>query len=321
MLMSGSFRLSFLTLVTCLSFGSASAEDELPNWVTEGTYVIDKPGLSDAEYRRAVNLLVPEVEAGNVAAMHFLGRAYTEGKGVPEDDKLGYDLIKQSADGGYAYAQGTICKYHMLGQSFAKDLEMAKAYCEAGAKQGNPLAQMRLGRIYQDEGEDSYALFWYEEAAKQGDAFAAYWAGTMYLNGEVVTQDLDKAQLYLGTAAMAGDRTAQFKLGYSYYQGDVLPKDDVMALQLYKMAAYNNHIRGQLNYGMMFWGGMGGAPEDLQEAYKWMLIAGRNTDCKYGGIAKGYQAKLTAKLTKPQEKKAEQDAANFVSDLEPKCSP
>ena len=320
--MTSAFRLTFLTYVSCLFFGSAAlAEAEVPLWITEGTRVIDKAGLSDAEYKQAISLLVPEVKDGNIAAMHFMGRAYVEAKGVPEDKQLGYDLIKQSADSGYAYAQGTICKYHMLGQSFEKNLEMAQAYCEAGAEQGYDLAQMRLGRIYQDQGDDVTALFWYEQAAQQGDAIAAYWAGTMYLNGEVVSQDIDKAQLYLGTAAMAGDRTAQFNLGFAYYEGSVLPKDEAMAFQLYKMAAYNNHIRGQLNYGMMFWGGMGGAPKDFQEAYKWMLIAGRNEDCQYGNIANVYKPQLIEKLTTAQKRQAELDAANFTSDLEPKCSP
>lgn len=297
-----------------------AAPEEPPEWITKGGRVIDSDEASEGLYEEAVRILQKAVDEGNKEAAHFLGRAYLEGKGVETDKQNGYALVKYSADeGNYAIAQGLICKLHMLGQSFPKDLTLAKQYCLASAQQGWLLGQRRLAQIFQMEKDDVQAAYWYELSALQGDVYSMHMAALYYMSGRGVQKNALKAAQYLEGAANLGDRQAQFKLGFAFYQGDFLPKNDKEALRWYRKAAANNVTRGQLNYGMMHWGGMGGIRADTKEAYKWMVLAAKNESCKYSKLAKNYKTKLAVDLTNAQIRDITKEADELSFDQPAIC--
>ena len=58
-------------------------------------------------------------------------------------------------------------------------------------------------------GDFSEALMWYEKAAEQGDAWAQYWCGSIYDNGEGIAEDKEKALMWyekVADHAVMGDK-------------------------------------------------------------------------------------------------------------------
>jgi TPR repeat protein len=102
-------------------------------------------------------------------------------------------------------------------------------------------AQFRLGEIYDDgEGvEQDYgeALYWYGQAAVQGDANAQYRIGLMYDNGRGVVQDYTEAVRWYRMAAAQGVADAQSNLGEMYSYGEGVAKDYVRAYMWFSICA------------------------------------------------------------------------------------
>ena len=65
--------------------------------------------------------------------------------------------------------------------------------------------------------------------AEAGDAWAQYYLGMMYAEGEGVSKDGAEAVKWFRLAAEQGYANAQFNLGNSYYNGVGVPKDLVQA--------------------------------------------------------------------------------------------
>jgi len=66
-------------------------------------------------------------------------------------------------------------------------------------------AKFALGRLYRDVYGDAVESFkWFMEAAQQGDIFAQYEIGLIYLNGSIATApDMQKAKEWLHSAAVS----------------------------------------------------------------------------------------------------------------------
>jgi TPR repeat protein len=74
------------------------------------------------------------------------------------------------------------------------------------------------------------AVKWYRLAAEQGDAMAQLCLGAMYDDGgKGVPRNAPEAVKWYRLAAEQGDRTAQFNLGNMYADGDGVPQDHVLA--------------------------------------------------------------------------------------------
>jgi hypothetical protein len=143
----------------------------------------------------------------------------------------------------------------LTGQVIADSLSSANKEYDAGnyaiaaelfiplAQQGNVLAQLRLGAIYesgkgvaQDYNE---AAKWYRFAAMQGSTDAQVILAGMLLVGSGVLQDYKEAERLIRLAVEKGDGNAQCVLGVMYYSGKGVPKDIVLAYMWESIAVSN----------------------------------------------------------------------------------
>ena len=69
------------------------------------------------------------------------------------------------------------------------------------------------------------AVSWYGKAAAQGNSWAAYRLGKLYLQGEHVPKDVPKAVAYLTDSAEHGNQYAQYALGKLYLTGQDVKQD------------------------------------------------------------------------------------------------
>lgn len=101
----------------------------------------------------------------------------------------------------------------------------------AFANSGNHHAQFFLAkRLQKGEGmpkNSQTALYWYEQAAKQDIAPAQLNLGIMYLKGEGVAYDVNKARQWLEKAVRLGDNRASYALA-------VLDERDKRLVDAYK---------------------------------------------------------------------------------------
>jgi len=123
-----------------------------------------------------------------------------------------------------------------------RDFTLAVRLFRPLAEQGNPRAQVGLGRMYhgghgvpQDYQE---ALKWFRKAAEQADTQAQSMLGGMYANGLGIPQDYQEAVKWYRKAAQQGNINAQNNLGRIYANGKRgVPQDFVRAHMWYSVAA------------------------------------------------------------------------------------
>ena len=74
--------------------------------------------------------------------------------------------------------------------------------------------------------------------------------------------------------ALAGDASAQHALGYLYETGNGVPLNYEIAASWNRKAADQGNVGGQADLGWMYFKGLGVPPDPVQ-AYKWLVLAGR----------------------------------------------
>ena len=99
------------------------------------------------------------------------------------------------------------------------DIVTALRWYRKAAELGYAPAQARLGYILDDSEEDEEAVAWYRRAAAQGLPEAQYGLGKMYLSGEGVPANPDKARELFEQAARQGHVGAIQALAAAYEKG------------------------------------------------------------------------------------------------------
>ena len=145
----------------------------------------------------------------------------------------------------------------------------------ARAEGGDADAQFVLGvgffngrGVAQDQGQ---AVYWWEQAAKQGVLEAQVNLGYWYRDGRVPTGE----ELLQWCQVVAGYHQAQFQqgMGHTFEDGfgGVL-QDEAAAARWFRCAAEHDYSMGMLNLGRLYQEGVGVAQDDMT-AYIWLNLA------------------------------------------------
>ncbi len=155
-----------------------------------GAVVAQQPSQPAVDlYERAMNLLI--------------------GSGINRNDLQAMDLLRRSAELGYAPAQDAIGYAYDLGTLVPADPQQAASWYLKSAEQGDRLAQWSLGRLYMRgdriPADLQKAESWLSRAAEQGDAFGQYLLGRLRED----RQEYDAAESAFTKAAQQGLPQAQ----------------------------------------------------------------------------------------------------------------
>lgn len=117
--------------------------------------------------------------------------------------------------------------YELAEKEFALgDLMVSMELWRKAALAGYAPAQARLGDILDKSEEDKEAVDWYRKSAAQGNAAGEFGLGQMYLKGEGVEKDLEKARTYILLAAEKNELLAVVMMMNAYRTGSLgLPLD------------------------------------------------------------------------------------------------
>ncbi len=168
-------------------------------------------------------------------ALYDRGIDAITGVGPSENDALGIDYFRRSADLGYGPAQIALAYYYETGTGVAIN--------------------------------QSQAIDLYRKAAQQGDPLAGWLVGRHYFLGNGVARDLDAAQKWLKLSA---DQNNAYG---AYYLGRLMAdRDYTKAPKFYKIAADQGLPQAQYFYAKALKDGRG-IPQDRFTAYIWYSIA------------------------------------------------
>ncbi|MFY9843627.1 MAG: tetratricopeptide repeat protein [Terriglobales bacterium] len=174
-------------------------------------------------------------QSNSPEALYDRGVDAITGVGPSQNDVLGVDYFRRSADLGYGPAQIALAYYYETGNVVA----------------ANP----------------SQAIDLLRKAAQQGDPLAGWLVGRHYLLGIGVPRDLDAAQKWLKVSA---DQNNAYG---AYYLGRLMAeREDAKAPKLYKIAADLGLPQAQYFYAKALKDGRG-VPQDRFTAYIWYSIA------------------------------------------------
>lgn len=138
-----------------------------------------------------------------------------------------------------------------------KDYPTAVRLLEPLARQGDALAQLRLGQLYYHghgvRESDVLAVQWFERAARQGLPDAQFHLGNMYAYGLApLPPDADgnrlAAQWYF-EAARSGHAEAQYSLGILFLTGSGVQQDAAEARAWIGRAAAQGHADARAYLG------------------------------------------------------------------------
>ncbi|WP_425145931.1 caspase family protein [Deinococcus sp.] len=149
--------------------------------------------------------------------------------------------LKYVALDGDPEAQTLVGMMYLKGQGTDKDPSLATYWFQEAAKQGNAPSERTLGEMYLAGNglpqDDYQAAYWTRQAADQGDTAAQVTLGKLYLDGRGVERDVPGALELFQNAADHGSADAQYQLAQLYERGEGTVQDRAQALRWYRMAA------------------------------------------------------------------------------------
>lgn len=147
------------------------------------------------------------------------------------------------------------------------------------ANEGDAAAQTLVAEIYsrglgvrRDEAE---AARWYQAAAEQNVPEAQFQYALLLLDGRFVERDADQAFALMEDAANAGNAMAQFNYAQMLVDRVPGPRGIEQAVPFYEKAARAGIADAQYAMAQIYAAGVGGKPENMVEARRWLELAAR----------------------------------------------
>ena len=150
------------------------------------------------------------------------------------------------------------------------------------AEQGNALAQMLVGDLYQNGSgvakDSALAFAWIRKAAEQGYAKAQALLAVMHQEGWGTPKNDAQGAVWLRKAADQHDGIAQMALAMAYLTGRGVSKDESEGMRWVRTAAEGGNADAQVLLGIAYRDGAGGLPKDIQAARLWLRKAAGQGD-------------------------------------------
>ncbi|MBQ8350128.1 MAG: SEL1-like repeat protein [Ruminococcus sp.] len=232
------------------------------------------------DYKKAKNLLLSE--SNNVLALYDLGKLYSIKKSSLKDNEKSFEFYKNALQGFIQiepkakkikpYLQYQIGMMYFKGLGTPVDNQKAAEYFEKSAELGNQYAKRLLafeyisGKNFEQNIDKGIPLL--TEFADSGDAFSCYKLGTLYLKGEIVNQDLDKAEKYLLSAE--DNEFTQYALGKLYLQKE---KYDIQKAISYFEKSADKNMWANYQLGRLYFFGAEDLEKDKEKAIQYLYLS------------------------------------------------
>ena len=250
------------------------------------TYKDDLPGrlpLSEQkEFKRLKNLVIEEaVKLGQRQQVFHPDDIQDDDPAEQAEGEQAKQTKGHSPDesnAGQGFAQYALGKKYRDGQGVERNIQKAVELFTLAAKQGNSFAAFALGKMYLSNDaslprDEATALNWITYASERGNQFAQCYLGKLLLKGaDGIPQDTNAALRWLRASVDQGNVYAEYALAMAYLKGKIVPKDALKALELLRHASSQDHQFAQYQLGKMLLQGEE-APKDVAAAVHWLTVS------------------------------------------------
>jgi uncharacterized protein len=209
-------------------------------------------------------------------SMTLVGELYSNGLGVPQDDKKAAEWYQLAAARGDSNAIFALAMFSLQGRAGPRDRQKsAKLFADA-AKLGHPIAAYDLALLY-IEGQVfpqdfAHAAELLRVAANAGNPQAEYALGTLYKEGRGVPKDMHEAVRLFSLAALADQADAEVEYGIALFNGDNVDRNQQLAAAYFRKAALAGNPIAQDRLATILANGLGVKANPV-EAAKWRLVS------------------------------------------------
>lgn len=264
-----------------------------------------------------------------------IGLAFMVGLMAASTPALALDPTAPSDGDGAAITQNPVDFFRAGTKAyFAGDKAKAVDAFGYAADKGHPVAQWKLGRMYQDgDGVTEDDLKAFELFSQVADAHADdaphsaqapfvasafVQLGQYYLNGikdTAIKPNVARArELFAYAASYFGDASAQYNLGMLYLDGDEgADRDPQLAARWLKLAAMKGHAGAQAQLGQMLVAGSD-LDRNLVVGLMWLTIARTHSDATEDDRIRELQEEAFSIATEKERRRATQLADAWMAD-------
>lgn len=249
--------------------------------------------MPEVNFQEAFRIILQKAEAGEPYCQYTIGNVYfwmdfPEIEGVtvasfPDERAFATylhenmwkceDWFLKSMAGGYLSAFNNLGTFYKTGNDgwVEPQPERVPKVVQYAAEHGHPDAQWSYGSILEKAGNVKEAYYWYEQAALGGQFECCAAMGYAYLNGKVVSKDIERAVEWYEKAVQQVEDTsfkyrAKSQLGYIYCDGlGNRQRDGEKAFPLLKAAAEHKNTNRIGWLGKCYFRGWG-TPQDYGKA-------------------------------------------------------
>lgn len=127
------------------------------------------------------------------------------------------------------------------------------------AKNGDKIAQFKLGYSYSRNNNNEEAVKWFKKSAKQGYLNAQSYLASYYKWGVGVKKNIEKSNFWYKKAyksykkkALEGDVSSQVFIAACYQRGEGVKKNTKKAIKWYKKAMKQGNIKATYRIGIIY---------------------------------------------------------------------
>jgi TPR repeat protein len=199
------------------------------------------------------NRLTAKAESGDPESQWELGSwledGFTNRRGVVvvrKNQRAALRWFRLSAASGNSNAQNHLGVYLSAGICTERDEEKALYWFKRAVRQNAACARNNIADVYRKRGKHRRALFWYQQAAAQGDGDALVEVGIQYYKGQGVKKNAKHAVNCFRRAirgryiSQSGRELAMAHLGVAYHEGQGVKQSNAKAVEWLSLANVDN---------------------------------------------------------------------------------
>ncbi|WP_068086904.1 tetratricopeptide repeat protein [Polycladidibacter stylochi] len=235
--------------------------------------------MGNEQSGKALTTLVPLLEKDDEDALYLLADSYWFGQGLHQSDVIARQYFKDLSAKGHLDAKEKYAIALLYGYGGEQDVEQGIALLH-DVKAEIPDAYTQLGVAALEGLGDEYrisdALKYFNTAAAQGETWAHYELGKLYLYGERVPKDYWQAREHFAFAGDAGQGAAIAFVGYMVENGYGEDMNPLKSIGYYETAAEQGNT-----FAMMKLVDYGLGPKAMlrqKESIDWLIKAVESGD-------------------------------------------
>lgn len=237
--------------------------------------------FNDKIYSLSFDKFSDAYKLGNLSAGYYLAYSYLYGLGTSVNYEKTLEIANQCLEENEYDLLFILGKLYHDGLGVNQNFDLAyENYTKSINKSNNDMAKSfsmnNLGSMFiLGEGvrkDIDKALEYFQRSAELGNDTAMLNLGLLYFNGELVDRNYQVAFEYFNNAATKFNGKSLNMLGYYYEQGLLGNQDISKAIECYKKSYENGFVKAAYNCARFFENGIG-VPTNYEEAFKLYKIA------------------------------------------------